>query len=74
MEQYEVPAFIADSKYVEPNGTKFLNIPADETVYAIWDGTNDLGYYAFIQDEEVKGMLSHTKCNEHHTNGVQERI
>ena len=53
--EYEVPAFIADSQYVEPNGTKFLDIPSDETVYAIWDGTNDLGYYAFIQDEQVQG-------------------
>lgn len=55
VKEYEVPAFIADSEYVEPNGTKFLTIPADETVYAMWDGTNDLGYYAFIQDEQVKG-------------------
>lgn len=54
--EYEVPAFIADSKYVEPSGKKFLTLPEKETVYAIWDGTNDLGYYAFIQDEQVKGL------------------
>ena len=31
--------------------------PPDETVYAVWDGTNDLGYYAFIQDEQVSTAL-----------------
>ncbi|KAK3115103.1 hypothetical protein LTR53_005880 [Teratosphaeriaceae sp. CCFEE 6253] len=29
--------------------------PADATVYAIWIGTNDLGYSAFIEDEQVAG-------------------
>jgi hypothetical protein len=53
--QFEIPYYIKDSHYVEPNGTKFMIDPPDETVYAFWDGTNDLGYYAFIQDEQVKG-------------------
>jgi hypothetical protein len=61
---YEVPAFIADSKYVEPNGTKFLDIPADETVYSIWIGTNDLGYDAFIQDAQINNttLTNYTDC------------
>ena len=57
-----MPAFIADSQYVEPNGTEVPDIPVDETVYAIWDGTNDLGYYAFIQDEQVKGSRIDSNC------------
>jgi len=36
-----VPAFIADSKYHEPNGTKFENLIPSETVYTIWIGTNE---------------------------------
>lgn len=56
--QYEVPAYIKDSHYVEKNGTKFMVDPSNETVYAFWDGTNDLGYYAFIQDEQVAGSYS----------------
>lgn len=52
---YEVPAYIADSGYTYANGTKFLIEPQDETVYAIWIGTNDLGYQAFIEDEQVPG-------------------
>ncbi|KAK5167204.1 uncharacterized protein LTR77_007935 [Saxophila tyrrhenica] len=62
--QYEIPAYIADSKYVEKNGTKFMIDPPDETVYAFWDGTNDLGYYAFIQDEQVEGtdLTTYVDC------------
>jgi len=54
VKQYEVPAYLNDSHYYE-NGTKWMTDPANETVYAIWIGTNDLGYYAFIDDEQVKG-------------------
>ncbi|KAK5133805.1 hypothetical protein LTR08_007235 [Meristemomyces frigidus] len=53
--QYELPAYLADSAYHYPNGTKFMTDPVDATVYAIWIGTNDLGYSAFIQDEQVAG-------------------
>lgn len=51
---YEVPAYLNDSKYYV-NGTKFLIEPVDQTVFAIWIGTNDLGYYAFIEDQQVPG-------------------
>lgn len=53
--EYEVPAYIADSHYITPNGTKFLNIPPEETVYSIWIGTNDLGEAAFLTDSQVAG-------------------
>lgn len=52
---YELPAFIADSKYTSPNGTKFFTGTPEDTVYAIWIGTNDLGNNAFLTDSQVKG-------------------
>jgi len=52
---YELPAFIADSKYRRPNGTKFFSGKPDNTVYAIWIGTNDLGNDAFLTDSQVTG-------------------
>jgi phospholipase/lecithinase/hemolysin len=51
----EVPAFITDSKYRTPNGTKFFTGKPDSTVYAIWIGTNDLGNDAFLTDSEIPG-------------------
>lgn len=52
---YEVPAFIADSKYTDPNGTKFFTGEASSTAYAIWIGTNDLGNGAFLTDKQLPG-------------------
>ncbi|KAL2817117.1 hypothetical protein BJX63DRAFT_419693 [Aspergillus granulosus] len=53
--EYEIPAYIEDSKYITPNGTKFMDIQQNETVYAIWIGTNDLGNNAFLTDSQVAG-------------------
>ncbi|KAE8356133.1 hypothetical protein BDV28DRAFT_145477 [Aspergillus coremiiformis] len=53
--EYEIPAFIADTRYTDAQGRPFLDIPADDTVYAIWIGTNDLGNYAFLTDSQVRG-------------------
>lgn len=56
---YEVPAFLADKAYGlnSATNTSLFTTPltADNTVYAIWDGTNDLGYYSFVQDQEAPG-------------------
>jgi phospholipase/lecithinase/hemolysin len=52
---YEVPAFVADSKYRRPNGTLFFSGKPKSTVYAIWIGTNDLGNDAFLTDSQIKG-------------------
>jgi hypothetical protein len=52
---YQVGAYVADSKFQEPDGTMFMHAPPNETVYAIWIGTNDLGVDAFITDSEVQG-------------------
>ena len=54
IEQYELPAYLADSQYVV-NGTKFLDIPVESTVYSMWIGTNDLGVWAFLTDSQVPG-------------------
>ncbi|PWY65620.1 SGNH hydrolase [Aspergillus sclerotioniger CBS 115572] len=54
--EYQVPAFTADSLYTPPNSTEpFLSLPVNETIYAIWIGTNDLGNYAFLTDSQVPG-------------------
>ncbi|KAI9695705.1 MAG: hypothetical protein M1820_008468 [Bogoriella megaspora] len=55
LEHYEVPAWIADSQYVEPNGTRFFNAPQDETVYSVWIGTNDLDVGEMLTDSQVSG-------------------
>lgn len=55
--EYEIPAYIADSEYTEPNGNEFINIGPNETVYAIWIGTNDVGNNAFLTDSQVKGAV-----------------
>ena len=53
---YEIPAFEADKNYIDPaTGKLFLDIPSDETVYAMWIGTNDLGNGAFLTDSQVPG-------------------
>ncbi|EAW11701.1 SGNH/GDSL hydrolase family protein [Aspergillus clavatus NRRL 1] len=53
--EYEIPAFIADSKHKVSGKKDFLDIPPKETVYSIWIGTNDLGNNAFITDSQVQG-------------------
>lgn len=40
---------------MEDDGTDFIEGAEDGRVYAFWDGTNDLGFSAFIQDEQVAG-------------------
>ncbi|PYI07368.1 SGNH hydrolase [Aspergillus sclerotiicarbonarius CBS 121057] len=52
--EYQVPAFKADFSYTVPStGEKFLSIAPNETIFAIWIGTNDLGNYAFLTDSQV---------------------
>ncbi|PWY75035.1 GDSL lipase/acylhydrolase family protein [Aspergillus heteromorphus CBS 117.55] len=51
--EYQVPAFTADNNYHLPSGQKFLDIPADETIFALWIGTNDLGVNSFLTDSQV---------------------
>ncbi|KAF9891554.1 hypothetical protein FE257_004022 [Aspergillus nanangensis] len=62
--EYEIPAFLADSKFKTPSGKKFLNIHPQDTVYAMWIGTNDLGNYAFLTDSQVaeKTIPDYVNC------------
>ncbi|KAF2714193.1 carbohydrate esterase family 16 protein [Pleomassaria siparia CBS 279.74] len=64
IQQYELPAFLADSAYVTANGTKFFAGTTSDTVYAIWIGTNDLGNDAFLTDSQVpnKTLVDYVDC------------
>ncbi|KAJ4291671.1 hypothetical protein N0V90_009566 [Kalmusia sp. IMI 367209] len=61
---YELPAFLTDSKYVSPNGTRFFTGTPEDTVYAIWIGTNDVGNNAFLTDSQVAGktLADYVSC------------
>lgn len=48
----ELPSFVAD---VEAQ-TLYANRTAANTVYALWIGTNDLGYGAFLTDSQAPGV------------------
>ncbi|KAK4160754.1 GDSL lipase/esterase [Cladorrhinum sp. PSN259] len=47
----EIPSFKADVSY----SSVFPNRKADNTVYALWIGTNDLGFGAFLSDSQAPG-------------------
>lgn len=55
IDTYEVPAFLADSQYTFPNGSKFMDISLTSTVFAIMIGGNDVGAGAFLTDSQVPG-------------------
>ncbi|CAI6337060.1 unnamed protein product [Periconia digitata] len=61
---YELPAYLADSTYQNPNGTAFFTGVPSSTVYAIWIGTNDIGNDAFLTDSQVRGktLKDYTDC------------
>lgn len=48
---YEIPAYKADV----PLPDYFTDRRADNTVYALWIGTNDLGIDGFLSDSNVRG-------------------
>ncbi|VUC31421.1 unnamed protein product [Clonostachys rosea] len=57
VEQNQVPAFLKDLAWKnETSGAPAIKAPADETVYAIWIGTNDLGYAAFLAEQQPHNM------------------
>lgn len=65
MTEYEIPAFLADAAFVdETTGEPVLNIPADETVYSIFIGTNDLGNGGFLTDSQAAGktLVDYIDC------------
>ncbi|RAL14397.1 SGNH/GDSL hydrolase family protein [Aspergillus homomorphus CBS 101889] len=63
--EYQVPAFTADAHYTDPSTHQpFVTRPADETVYALWIGTNDLGNNAFLTDSQLNNstLVDYVDC------------
>lgn len=57
MKQNQVPSFLEDNEWRNSTtGQPALTNPAGETVYAIWDGTNDLSNSGFLTESEPHGM------------------
>ncbi|PYH41065.1 SGNH/GDSL hydrolase family protein [Aspergillus saccharolyticus JOP 1030-1] len=74
--EYEVPAFTADAHYTDPTTHQpFLNLPADETVYALWIGTNDLGNNAFLTDSQLNNatVVDYVDCVYEVLDGVRAK-
>lgn len=57
----QMPAFLADNVYVSnATGESALVNPPDETVYAIWIGTNDIGNGGFLTEVQQPNTLALT--------------
>ncbi|GIJ81601.1 hypothetical protein Asppvi_000100 [Aspergillus pseudoviridinutans] len=57
VKQNQIPTFLEDNGYVSnTTGQPALVNPPDETVYAIWIGTNDIGYGGFLTEVQPAGM------------------
>lgn len=55
----ELPSFVADVGV----RTLYENRTAENTVYALWIGTNDLGYGAFLTDSQAPGVSDHWRLS-----------
>ncbi|KAI5860931.1 carbohydrate esterase family 16 protein [Durotheca rogersii] len=58
VQEYESPAFLADVAWKDPKtgtNTLYVNRRADNTVYSLWIGANDLGVNAFLTDSQQAG-------------------
>ena len=53
---YEIPTFKTDVTFKD----LYPNRNADNTAYALWIGTNDLGFDAFLSDSQVSGTTIST--------------
>jgi hypothetical protein len=53
----ELPMFMSDKSHKASNGSAFLSLPVNHTLYAVWIGTNDLGVNAFITDSQSSGKI-----------------
>lgn len=67
--EYEVPAFVADLPATKVNSTPVVPLyspkpNAQDAVYALWIGTNDLGVWAFLTDSQIPGkvLADYTSC------------
>lgn len=60
VKQNQMPYFLKDKDYVGDNS---LVIPSNETIYAIWIGTNDLGPSSFFTDNRLSlTLLDYVDC------------
>jgi len=58
----EIPAFLADLAF-ENGSTPFMTLPAAETAYAIWIGTNDLGAMGLLRaDDGPQKVPQYVEC------------
>ena len=67
LDGYEIPAFLADKAFVNSStGQGYFQPALNDTnaVYAIFDGTNDVGNYAYLTDSQVPGntLVSYVDC------------
>ena len=67
LDLYEVSAFAADKGAKNTVTGKPYFTPAltpGDAVYAVWDGTNDVGNYAFLTDSQARGktLVDFTEC------------
>ena len=67
--EYEVPAFVADLPATKVNSTPAVQLyspklTAQDAVYSLWIGTNDLGIWAFLTDSQIAGktLSDYTSC------------
>lgn len=61
IDQNQLPAFLADNAYVSnTTGQPALINPSDETVYAVWIGTNDIGNGGFLAEAQQPNTLALT--------------
>ncbi|KAF7846386.1 hypothetical protein BT93_L4474 [Corymbia citriodora subsp. variegata] len=60
----EIPAYLNDTQYTEPDGIRFEPDPAEKTVYAFWIGVNDVGVGAFLTDSQAGNntLVNYTDC------------
>ncbi|KAH8660592.1 GDSL lipase/acylhydrolase family protein [Xylariales sp. PMI_506] len=58
VKQDQIPTFLADNSNISNNtGQPALDNPADQTVYAIWIGTNDIGNYGYLTEvQQPRGL------------------
>ena len=53
--EYQISAYEDDKKHKNPNGSPFLEVSPEVTIYAIWIGTNDgiVKYYPDKKDKQI---------------------
>ncbi|EAU35400.1 predicted protein [Aspergillus terreus NIH2624] len=55
VDSVEIPSFFMDTNYTLPDGTRFIDLSPESTVFAIMIGGNDIGAHAFLTDSQPPG-------------------